>query len=108
MALTTYRVRTGDTAPFLYYIEYMDPKTIKRFKYDLTGKDVLFDLIDIDSGLIEVSNEPASVTDASEGEIECYFPTDLIGLYEMQIKIINTEGKIARFPEWEPLMINFF
>jgi hypothetical protein len=108
MSLSGYRFRIGDTAPFVYYVEEVDTKTLKTFPFDLTNKTVNFDLVNIDTNLIEVLNEPASVTDASIGEIECIFPTNFTGLYELQLNIIDAEGRIAKFPEYDPLIINFF
>ncbi len=104
MVVTTIRYRVGDTVPLTYVIEEYNISKETTDVFDLTGKTVTLDLFD-ESGTVPVIEDGfCTVVDADAGEIEYEWgsgETDVGGMYLAKFKVINSSGKIARFPEWE-------
>lgn len=111
MSLTTYRYRVGDTVPFVYYIEEFNIDKQSLMPINLSDKDVYISVYDVETGDLLIDHGICDVTDASDGQVEYEFPTDVPlveGMYNIKFTVINEEGKEATFPEWEPQYLHVF
>lgn len=111
MVVTTIRYRAGDTVPLQYVIEEynIDKETTELF--DLTGKTVYLDLFEESGTIPVIENGFCTVVSKSEGIVEYEWgtgETDTRGMYRAEFKVVNGEGKVARFPEWEQQYIMIF
>ena len=96
--------KKGDTIPLQYSVEEWNIDTQGTEPYDLAGKTVTFSMIRDGSPTWDIVNQPCSVVSAAEGLVEYAWATgetDVGGMHRVLFKVINEEGKVSTFPEYD-------
>jgi len=95
--------KKDDTVPLQYTIEEWNIDTQGTEPFDLSNSDVTFSLFDTDAVAI-IEDQPCSVVTATEGLVEYAWATgetDTAGMYRAIFRVINSEGKVSTFPEYD-------
>lgn len=96
--------KVNDTVPLTYEIAEWNLDTQGNEPSNLSNKTVTFSMIRDGSTAWDIEDQPCSIVDASNGLIEYAFGSDetnVPGMYRCVFKVINDEGKVASFPEYD-------
>lgn len=96
--------KKDDTIPLQFEIADWNLDTQGNEPTDLTNKTVTFSMIRTGSATWDIADQPCSVVSASDGLVEYAWAsgeTGTPGMYRCVFKVINSEGKISTFPEYD-------
>lgn len=96
--------KLGDSAPLTYQIADWNIDTQGNEPTDLSNKTVTFSMIKDGSSVWDIENQPCSIVTAASGLIEYAWAsgeTDNGGMYRCVFKVIDSNGKIASYPEYD-------
>ena len=96
--------KVDDTIPLTYQIADWNLDTQGNEPSNLSGKTVTFSMSKDGAFNWSIADQPCSVVDASDGLIEYAWAsgeTATPGMYRCVFKVINGEGKVASYPEYD-------